>query len=291
MVSGLPQMPFKSVWLKYLWKERRLAVLKQAFRMFGYHRTPFKSLLSNILRVMEEFHAGFTFPVVASLALRHADLIGLIKEFNQEIALHGYKHLNYSYLSADEQRKDIENGLQAFRDLEISVRGFRAPYNICPDMTAKILEDFGFLWEGSLGFRKDYCELRSFFRVKMDDHDSSFVCIPISRWSDDRMIDGYGLNSAQMVKVLKNALRETFEKRGVIMFDLHPVRIGQQKYIDVLNQILAYGEKMDGWFPTVTEAVEYWLKHRRWKGGAKFCCLLTGDIDSFTFSEYLTRLF
>ncbi|KPJ59045.1 MAG: hypothetical protein AMJ46_12885 [Latescibacteria bacterium DG_63] len=284
-------MPVKTGWLRYLWRERRPVFLRQAVRMAKYHRTPFRRLLENILEVTENFGAGFTFPIVASTALRNPELTYLIEGFHQEIASHGFTHVNYRYLPIEDQRKDIASSLQAFDNLGIRVRGFRAPYNMLADQTPRLLEEFGFLWEGSLGFKPQYWERRSFFKVKVNNHESSFLCIPLYKWSDDRMIDNYGLGSAQMAKIMKNAISQTREAHGVLMFDLHPIRIGQPRYIDLLKQMLVYGSDLGGWFPNVTEAVKYWLKHQEWKDGASFCCLLTGDIDNSSFFEYLARLF
>ena len=87
------------------------------------------------------------------------------------------------------------------------------------------------------------------------------------------------------------AIKEASEKGGVIMFDLHPIRIGQSKYVDALKDVVEYGKELNGWFPTVTEAVNYWSEHGSWKHDASFCCLLTGDIDNFSFFDYLQRLF
>ncbi len=284
-------MPLNTNWLKYLWKERRPILLRQTFRIAALHRTPFRSLLENILRITEEYQAGFTFPIVASSALRNPELIQLVLSFHQEVASHGFYHVNYTYLSPDAQSTDILRSILAFKSLKTVIRGFRAPYNVCTDQTPRLLEKFGFLWDGSFGFKPQYRELSSFFRVEVDNHMSSFVCIPLYKWSDDRMIDVYGLDSTQMAKILKRAMRQTKGKCGVIMFDLHPIRIGQPKYNDLLKQVLAYGTELNGWFPTVTEAVEQWFKHHEWKDGASFCCLLTGDIDSLALLDYLRRLF
>jgi hypothetical protein len=105
------------------------------------------------------------------------------------------------------------------------------------------------------------------------------------------MVDIYRLNNRQMAKLLRIAMQQTRGKGGVIMFDLHPIRVGQLKYVDLLEHLLTDGLELNGWFPKVTEAVEHWNKYGEWKDGASFCGLLTGDIDNFTFSEYLTRLF
>jgi len=258
--------------------------------MAKFHRTPFVVLLKNIFEVMEEYQAKFTFPTVASTALKNPELVRMILKSPHEIASHGFKHVNYKYLSKREQEIDIERSRLAFRSMKIPIRGFRAPYNAYTDYTPKLLEKHHFLWDIGIGYAPKYREWKRFFRIHIDGRESSFVCIPLSKWSDDKMIDGYGLNNSQMVKILKKAIKQTVGEHGVIMFDLHPIRIGQPEYIDVLRQLLAYGTEMNGWFPTVTEAVNQWYKHGEWKHNASFCCLLTGDIDNFTFIDYLSRL-
>ena len=258
--------------------------------MAKYHRTPFAALLKNILDVTEDYQAGFTFPIVASAALKHPELISSIMSSHQEVASHGFNHINYKYLSLEAQRRDIMSSLLAFENLGVPVRGFRAPYNMYAAQTPQLLEESGFLWDGGLGYSQQYRRERSFFRVQVYGRESRFVSMPLSKWSDDIMIDRYGLDSRHMAKLLKRTLRQTKEKKGVIMFDLHPIRIGQPKYINLLERILSDGMKWDGWFPTITEAVEHWLRHEELKHGASFCCLLSGDIDNSDFHEYLARL-
>lgn len=179
----------------------------------------------------------------------------------------------------------------AFRNMKIPIHGFRAPYNAYTDYTPKILEKRRFLWDAGIGYAARYRDWRRFFRIQVNSKESSFVCIPLCELSDDYMIDECGLKNRQMVRILRKAIKQTAEENGVIMFDLHPIRIGQPEYIDVLRQVLAYGTELGGWFPTVTDAVNQWCKHREWKHNASFCCLLTGDIDNFTFTDYLSRLF
>jgi len=284
-------MLIKTGWLKYLWNRRGIRILHQSIRMAKFHKTPFKAILENIFEVMDEYQAGFTFPIVASVALRNAELMSMIRKSRHEVASHGFKHVNYRYISKRDQELDILRSIWAFKSIKITIRGFRAPYNAYTDYTPKLLEKHNFLWDIGIGYASKYRGLKKFFRIKIDGKESNFLCIPLSQWSDDAMIDRYGLKSFQMVKILKKVIEKTAEKHGVVMFDLHPIRIGQPKYIDVLREILAYGERLDGWFPTVTEAVNYWLSHKKWKGDASFCCLLTGDIDNFTFEDYLLRLF
>ena len=259
--------------------------------MFRLHSTPFSVLLRNMFDAMEPQEAKFTFPIVASAASKNHELTREILERGHEVAVHGFKHLNYSYLTELQQDDDIKKALDTYKDLDLEVYGFRAPYNTYAENTPKLVEKHGFLWDIGIGYNSKYQEGTSLFRVKIDSHDSSFVCIPLNNWSDDLMIDIEGFSTHQIEETLKRVIKEASEKGGVIMFDLHPIRIGQPKYVDALRHVVEYGTELNGWFPTVTEAVNYWSKHGNWKHDAPFCCLLTGDIDNFSFFDYLQRLF
>ena len=259
--------------------------------MYQLHTIPFNTLLQNIFIVMERHQAKFTFPITASVALKNAEWSREILRSRHEVAVHGFNHVNYSYVTEQQQDDDMKNALEAYKKLDVPVCGFRAPYDVYTEASPRLLEKYGFLWDIGIGFNQKYREVNSPFRVQVDGHESSFVCIPLSRLSDDRMIDMQGLSIQEMEKSLKHAIKGVSEKGGVIMFDLHPIRIGQPKYIRILNTVVNYGKELDGWFPTVTEAVNQWSKHGTWKDDAPFCCLLTGDIDNFSFFDYLRRLF
>jgi len=283
-------MRIKISWIRQLKRERKQRVFVQAFRMFRFHMTPFNTLLRNIFDVMEQYEARFTFPVVASVALKNPELIQGIIKSGHEVAVHGFEHIKYGYLSEQQQEGDIKKAVNAFEELGIPLNGFRAPYNFYTEHTPRLIEKYGFLWDAGIGYNAKYRERTSFFRVTVNNHTSSFTCIPLNIWSDDRMIDLYGFKVPQIGETLKSVIQRAREKHGVVMLDLHPIRIGQCQYIDGLKQALTYGTKLNGWFPTVTEAVEEWRRNKKWKYNAEFCCLFTGDIDNFTFFDYLQRL-
>ena len=241
--------------------------------------------------VLEPHQAKFTFPLVASVASKNVGLTREILGCGHEVAVHGFRHVNYAYVTEGQQNEDIRKALDVYKALGVRVFGFRAPYNVYTEATPKLVEKHGFLWDIGIGFNAKYRDGNSPFRVPVDGHESSFVCLPLNKWSDDYMIDIQGFSSRQIEKNLKDAIRDAREKGGVVMFDLHPIRIGQPKYVQVLADVVEYGTGLGGWFPTVTEAVKQWSRHGSWKHDAPFCCLLTGDIDNFSFFDYLQRLF
>jgi peptidoglycan/xylan/chitin deacetylase (PgdA/CDA1 family) len=276
-------------WLKHLRERRGRKVVGQAIRMYRFHRTPFEEIIDNILRVTQKHGAGYTFPTVASVATQKPELMQRIVESGGEVAVHGYRHLKYPLISAESQEKDVQKALDTYARMGISTKGFRAPYNAYDENTPKILDRAGFLWDGGIGHSTENRDRIDMFTVNVDGHDSAFTCIPLNRLSDDLMIDERGYSPERMVADLNAALDEARKKRSVVMFDLHPIRMGQPEYVTVLDQMISHGKGIGGWFPAVSEAVRFRQGHNDW-GGFEFCCLLTGDIDNFYFRDYLKRL-
>ncbi len=281
----------KTGWLGYLKNRRGRTIPAQMLHMLRLHRTPFEDLLSNIYDALDRWGARYTFPLVASTARRRPDLVQEIAREGQEIACHGYRHVSYRFLPESSQEEDIRRGTTFLREeMGLEIKGFRAPYNNYTDATPRLIERNGFLWDIGIGYQPEYRDCRTPFRVEVDGRDSEFLCIPLSGLSDDVMIDTEGLSIHRMAGMLKESLGEAARSGGIIMYDLHPIRMGQPEYVPVLEEMLSHGASIGAWFPTVSEAVEQWRNHGGWKGDASFCCLLTGDIDNFTFADYLLRM-
>jgi len=280
-----------SAWLKHLRMRRGITIVSQAFFMWKLHQTPFEELTNNIFDVLNKYDTFFTFPTVAYTAKQDVSLIRTIVQNGHEIASHGYKHVRYQFLPKEIQEQDMKTSIETFKKIGINVTGFRAPYNMYNEDTPHLLEKYGFLWDGGIGYKPENRKSNSFFKVKLNNRDSTFTCIPLNLYTDDLLIDVLKLDSEHMSRVFSKVLDHTKSNGGLVMFDLHPIRIGQKKYISSLEKLVEYGTDLGGWFPTVSEAVKYWNKNKTWKHDAPFCGLLTGDIDNFVFfRDYLSRL-
>ena len=104
------------------------------------------------------------------------------------------------------------------------------------------------------------------------------------------MIDGRGWGPDLVTKALNAEVLRASKTNGVIMFDLHPIRMGQKQYAGCLHDVVEYAQGLGAWCTTPTEAVTYWKQHGKWKSDANFCLLLTGDIDNWVFADYLRRV-
>lgn len=276
-------------WSKHLIIKRGTSIVNQALSMYKFHSTPFDDIMLRMFDVLDKYDSNFTFPLTASSGLHHPDMVEILKDSGNEIAVHGFKHIRYDFLPAEKQLEDLSQAVKVFKEMKIPFSGHRTPYNQYNSVTENLVEKYGFKWDGGIGYRKEHQEKNEMFKHTLKNgKKSSFTCIPLSIWSDDYMIDYLFFNATQIAKKLIKSVKKAKEVNGVVMFDLHPIRIGQKNYLPSVDAILDYCRKHDIWVPNVSEAVEYWNKHKKWKG-ADACCLLTGDIDNFTFWDYLRR--
>ncbi|NHJ46849.1 MAG: polysaccharide deacetylase family protein [Asgard group archaeon] len=288
----MPRSKRSSSWFKHLKKRRGSSIIRQTIRMSRYHRQPFHKLLSRIFETLEEYDANFTFPLVAHIAKIHQKKknLDILTSSPYEIAIHGYKHIRYEFLTTEQMKQELQIATETFKELKIPYKGFRAPYNNYSEDTKRLLEEFDFEWDIGIGYRPEYQETFQFFNHQLDDgKKTTYACVPLNKLSDDYMIEQLKMNADQMATALIEQLEKAKEINGVVMFDLHPIRLGRKEYISSLKLLLEHGQKINAWFPSVTEAIDYWKKHKKWKDNAPVCCLLTGDIDNFTFWDYLRR--
>lgn len=277
-------------WSKHLIIKRGLNIVNQTIRMYKFHSTPFDDILTRMFDILDKYDANFTFPMTASSGMNHPDMVGLLKSSGHEIAIHGYRHIRYDYIPKAMQEADLKAAIKVFKDLKIPYSGHRTPYNQYTADTENLVEKYKFKWDGGIGYRKEHQKKNEMFNQTLDSgNTSSFTCIPLSIWSDDLMIDYLSFSPKKIAQKLIKSIKKAERSNGVVMFDLHPIRIGQKKYLPAVETTLEYCQKNDIWAPNVSEAVDYWAKHKQWKGNATACCLLTGDIDNFTFWDYLQR--
>lgn len=272
-----------------LLKRWGLAAPRQFYRMLKLHNTPFSTILGNIFGALDHYSAKFAFPVVAAVASMRPELIHDIIDEGHEIASHGYNHIRYTTLSEVGRERDLRASLTVLRGMGVTVNGFRAPYDNYTDDMPSILHRLGMAWDGGLGYRPEHRGSRRFFHQDLGGTESVTTFIPLNVWSDDLMIDRMNMQPEQITKRLLMEVDKAAEQGGVLMFDLHPIRIGQSKYVGCLAALVEHASTLGAWIPTPTEAVKHWKEHGKWKGDSTFCLLLTGDIDNWVFADYLRR--
>ena len=253
-------------WSKHLLHKRGKQIVNQTFRMYRFHSTPFDDILTRMFDVLDKYDSHFTFPLTASSGSHHPEMVELLKSSGNEIAIHGFKHIRYDFISPQKQKEDLESAIKVFNDLKIPYKGHRTPYNQYTKYTERLVEQKGFLWDGGIGYRKENQERTVMFKqVLSTGKESSYMCIPLSIWSDDYMIDYLAYNAKQIAQKLIITTKKAKDLGRVAMFELHPVRIGQKNYIASIEANLDNCRKHDIWDPNTAESVEYWSNHKKWK--------------------------
>jgi peptidoglycan/xylan/chitin deacetylase (PgdA/CDA1 family) len=267
-----------------------LSAPRQLYRMFQLHRTSFSTILQNLYSVLEETNGRFAFPTVAGIARMRPELVREIIKEGHEVASHGFNHVRYNTISEQARRHDLFSSLNIFKEIGIEITGFRAPYDRYTNDMPALLEQTNIVWDGGWGFQADHREKTHFFHEDIDSQTSRVTYIPLNIWSDDYMIDRKGMGPDLVTRVLKRELTNVAPTGGVIMFDLHPIRMGQERFVGCLKDLIEHAQELGAWCTTPTEAVTYWNIHKKWKSDSKFCLLLTGDIDNWVFADYMRRI-
>ncbi|MHA2024705.1 MAG: polysaccharide deacetylase family protein [Candidatus Thorarchaeota archaeon] len=263
---------------------------RQLYRMMKLHRTPFKTILHNMFSALEEVDGRFAFPTIAAVAKMKPELVKMIVDEGHEVASHGYNHVRYPTLTQEAREKDLRLSLQVFKKLGIKISGFRAPYDNYTEDMLDLIEQTGLIWDGGFGYRPEHREKTHFFHPDISGQKSKVTYIPLNVQSDDLLIDKLGMGPKRVTQTLKAEVSNAAKTNGVIMFDLHPIRMGQAKFAGCLKEVIEFAKGFGAWCTTPTEAVKYWNSHGNWKGDSTFCLLLTGDIDNWVFSDYLRRI-
>lgn len=107
--------------------------------------------LDRMLESLKERGITATFFVPGIMAEKYPDDIKKVYDAGHEIALHGYMHENFAFLTPDEQRTAINKGIQALKKVTGEMpKGFRLPEGNMTPETLEIIKDAGFEYDSSM---------------------------------------------------------------------------------------------------------------------------------------------
>ena len=193
--------------------------------------------LPRILRALEDHDALATFYVPGVTALRHPREIAALIERGHEVGHHGHTHRRLNELDEDDQRRDLELGLEALARFGPRPLGYRAPAWELTPLTLDLLNEHGFQWDSSLmGDDRPYL---------VPAGTGTIVELPV-HWSlDDAPFfaaspGGHGLWEAWSREL---ALAATEDR--TITLTLHPEVLGRPHRVDLLSDVLAQAHSLE----------------------------------------------
>lgn len=97
-----------------------------------------------ILSLLDDVGLRATFFVEGVNTETYPKVVASIPEAGHEVAYHAWRHEVWSELGPEQERQNLERGLEAFGGLGIRPRGFRPPGGRLTASSSELLEEFGF---------------------------------------------------------------------------------------------------------------------------------------------------
>jgi peptidoglycan/xylan/chitin deacetylase (PgdA/CDA1 family) len=231
--------------------ERRLTALSEG--AFGVRRG-----VPRILELLARFGVRATFFVPGHTADLHPGLTADLLAGGHEVGHHGHMHLRTDRISADEQRAEIERGLEALEKAGAPrPSGYRSPAWEMTDETFALLAEHGFAYDSScMGDDRPYLQRFA---------GGSILELPV-HWSlDDWPRFGWSIDSGgntthprELFDTWLAEYRAAREEGRHVTFTMHPEVIGRAHRFEQLRTLV---ERMaaDGgvWFARLDEVAEH----------------------------------
>lgn len=217
--------------------------------------------LPRVLALLSRTGIKATFFIPGTTAERYPERVQEIMAGGHEIGHHGYTHHSPVDLSYDEEREQLEKGIDALQRVAgIRPAGYRSPSWDLSDHSIDLLKEFGFQYESSL-MGDDY----RLYRVGEEDGSPGLVEIPISWLLDDfvhfEMVEnGSGLAAPSTVyEIWAGEFEGAYAEQGVFCLTMHPQVIGRYPRIRMLEKLINFMRSFDGVeFSTCADAVAAW---------------------------------
>ncbi len=217
--------------------------------------------IHRVLKLLAKHQIPATFFVPGITAERYPEILKKIQNEGHEIGHHGYTHISPVKLSYEEEKEQLEKGLNALKIITGKRPiGYRSPaWDLSPH-SIELFKAYDFEYESSLmgdDFRL-YC-------VGTEDGSEGIVEIPVSWLLDDFvhfsvLENGTGFSTPSAVfEIWSSEFEGAYEEEGVFCLTMHPQVIGSYHRIQMLDKLIQFMKKHnDVQFMTCAQAVAAW---------------------------------
>lgn len=255
-----------------------LNVLRRGMSIAGrYGITPDKldQALALFATILRQFECSATFPITTVALQRNPHIIRKYQAQGIEFAIHGYRHVDYSRLSIEEQSAHLQSAQQVFAQAGVQAQGFRCPYLRSSPATLQALSQHGLAYDSSQALAWNvlngketpaYLRVLDFYGTLPARHYPSLpslqgdlVCIPYSVPDDEAIVERLSLASPDEGSTLWQAiLQRTYELGELFVLGLHPERIAPCR--KPLSDTLAAARRLapSVWIARLDEIANWW---------------------------------
>ena len=297
-------MPSLSYTLKAKGFTKTVKRARSMINRYGFTSKKMERNILDFVNLVEKYDAKATFPITARTLEKHGDFIKSVYNKRIEFAIHGYSHVDYSKLSAKEQSEQIKKAVEIFKKFGMTPYGFRGPYLQANDDTLNVLKKNGLLYDSSYSIHwnvvpEEYLKRNAHsynLALKLyepKDAQTSFlpylrngiIRIPVSLPDDEMLIDRLNIRNQKLLgKIWLKILKETSDKGGVFVLQLHPERIAFA--LDALKMLIGEANKKNVWITSLKELALYWMRNGNIPNDYKSVMCITGDIDIMRLWDY-----
>lgn len=240
-----------------------------------------EDLINNMNSVLEQNDSYMTYFIASYLLEDRPERVAIFKNSKHLGLPHGYKHFNLRECSVNRALREIVKAKEIFETSGLESWCFRAPYavntfsNLGKNKFYQVLHEAGYSCSSS--------EFQSSLPWKPINHKiPEFV---MGKPVDDQIIDRMGIWDVKIIT--KKFIQSILNTKGsLIIFDMHPIRMGQKRFLPALDAICKFANKDSNSILTdFRTAVNSYEEDQN----ENFICI-TGDIDTWTYFDYIKRL-
>ncbi len=212
-------------------------------KRYGVNTGKMDQALNQLSQMLQEFDCRASLPITTVALARNSKVIQKYQAQGIEFAIHGYRHIDHSQLTHDEQVEHFRKAYQIFQDHDIHCEGFRCPYLRWNEGTLSALSEIDFTYDSSnslvwevdskhgtdpyyraLEFygakpAKDYPAVPSF------DAEKNLVRIPYCLPDDESLIERLEWDSPQQMDAMWPEMFHQIHQDGELFnLGLHPER-------------------------------------------------------------------
>ncbi len=118
-------------------------------KRYGINAGKMDRALKQLSKLLQEFDCRATLPITTVALGRNGSVIQKYQAQGIEFAIHGYRHIDHSQLSAAEQEDQFRKARQIFQKHGIHCHGFRCPYLRWNEGTLVALSNVNFAYDSS----------------------------------------------------------------------------------------------------------------------------------------------
>jgi len=220
---------------------------------YGLVRNNLHSNLKFLSKTLEEYDINATIPITASVLSHNTDILDIIDLDRIELAVHGYHHVDYTKLSAEEIAFHLKRAQEIFKENKIKTYGFRAPYLKINDIVLKAIGDAGMIYDSSYPIYFDtipkdspkyplVADFIKLYKMKYNtpkiSKNGQIMEIPVALPDDEILVDRMNFGAKQVSKCWIDSINMSLQTDGgVFVLQLHPERISllKESLIDTID--------------------------------------------------------